>query len=312
MSSSLILLALGCAALLVALAAVFLLHVSDRRQRFLLRVQMARGAVRQAGAEAANERWGGVLARAVIGVGRAVAGSGLLPARTIAELDETLRMAGFRGANAVSLLVGAKVALMIGVPAICYVMLTSYGVAPLTRDIIALAGGILGLIGPDMTLGRIRKGYLARLERGVPDALDLLVICSQAGVSLAPAITRVGEEIALVHPEISREFLEIANELLVVADAATVLAAAGTRTGLDSIKRLAATLSQSLQYGTPVTQALRALSVEMRKETLTRFEERAARLPVLLTLPMIVFVLPCVFLVVGGPAVLQIQKLFAH
>jgi tight adherence protein C len=74
------------------------------------------------------------------------------------------------------------------------------------------------------------------------------------------------------------------------------------------VKRLATTLVQTIQYGTPLSQALRTLAAEMRQDMLTRFEARAARLPVLLTVPMIVFILPCVFLVVGGPAMLQVMK----
>ena len=86
----------------------------------------------------------------------------------------------------------------------------------------------------------------------------------------------------------------------------------GARTGLESLKRLGATLVQTMQYGTPLSQALRTLSAEMRTEMLTRFEERAARLPVLLTVPMIVFILPTVFAVVGGPAMLRVMASLHH
>jgi tight adherence protein C len=76
--------------------------------------------------------------------------------------------------------------------------------------------------------------------------------------------------------------------------------------------RLGGTLAQTIQYGTPISQALRVLAAEMRLTMLTRFEERAARLPVLLTVPMIVFILPCIFLIVGGPAVVQVIEASAH
>jgi tight adherence protein C len=92
------------------------------------------------------------------------------------------------------------------------------------------------------------------------------------------------------------------------ADRRVVLMNMGKRTGLVSLRRLGVTLVQTLQYGTPLSQALRTLSMEMRQESLTRFEARAGRLPVLLTVPMIVFVLPCVFLIVGGPAVVHIMR----
>jgi tight adherence protein C len=144
------------------------------------------------------------------------------------------------------------------------------------------------------------------LEQGLPDALDMMVICAQAGLGLGPTIIRVGTELAPARPEIAHEFLLTANDLQIMSDSRVALNNLGTRTGLDSMKRLVTTLTQTMVYGTPLTEALRMLSVEMRQETLTRFEARAARLPVLLTLPTVVFILPCVFLIVGGPAVIQV------
>ena len=122
----------------------------------------------------------------------------------------------------------------------------------------------------------------------------------------------MAEEIRAAHPPIARELETTSRELQITAEARLALDSLARRTGLDSIRRLAATLTQSLQYGTPLVAALRALSAEMRQEALTRFEERAARLPVMLTLPMVVFILPCVFIVVGGPAVLRIMAAFHH
>jgi len=101
-----------------------------------------------------------------------------------------------------------------------------------------------------------------------------------------------------------------ANELQFIADSRVALTNLGNRTGLDSLKRLTGTLIQTMQYGTPLSEALRAMAGEMRAETLTRYEARAARLPVLLTLPMIMFIMPCVFIVVGGPAVIMLIKAF--
>jgi tight adherence protein C len=86
----------------------------------------------------------------------------------------------------------------------------------------------------------------------------------------------------------------------------------GARTGLEAMKRLGATLIQTMQYGTPLSQALRTLATEMRYEMLMRFEAQAARLPVLLTVPMILFILPCIFIVVGGPAALTVGRTFMH
>jgi tight adherence protein C len=92
------------------------------------------------------------------------------------------------------------------------------------------------------------------------------------------------------------------------ADTRTPLMNLSRRTGLESVRRLAGVLIQSIQYGTPLTQALRSLSAEQRQEMLVKFEGRAARLPVLLTIPMIVFILPCVFLIVAGPAMVDVYR----
>jgi tight adherence protein C len=138
------------------------------------------------------------------------------------------------------------------------------------------------------------------------------VICAQAGVGLGPAIVKVGTELRYAHPETAHEFAMTAQELQMIADSRVALTNLGQRTGLDGFKRLGATLVQTIQYGTGLTDALRILSAEMRQEMLTRFEEKAARLPVLLTLPTVVFILPCVFMIGGGPAMLQVIKTFIH
>ena len=98
----------------------------------------------------------------------------------------------------------------------------------------------------------------------------------------------------------------------ILSDRRQALVNMGERTGLDSMTRLGSTLAQSLKYGTPLTQALRTLSAEMRQMQLIRFEERAARIPVLLTIPMILFILPCIFLVVGGPAAVRVVQTMAQ
>jgi len=182
------------------------------------------------------------------------------------------------------------------------------GLVDMFRLICILSFGVIGLIAPDYIVRQIRKRYLGRLEEGLPDALDLLTICAQAGLSLEPGMTRVALELRRSRPEVALEFDTTVRELEILSDSAVALANLGKRTGLDSLKRLTSTLTQTMQYGTPLSDALRSLSNEMRQLSLNRFEERAARLPVLLTLPMILFILPCIFLVVGGPAGIQIAK----
>ena len=162
-----------------------------------------------------------------------------------------------------------------------------------------------------MIIRRLRQQYVHAVESGLADTLDLMLICAQSGLALQPAIVRVEREIRDTYPAVAWELAQTANELQFIADSRVALNNLGNRTGLDSLKKLTGTLIQTIQYGTPLSEALRSMASEMRAETLTRFEARAARLPVLLTMPMITFIMPCVFIIVGGPAVIQLIAVFS-
>jgi tight adherence protein C len=301
----------GAGWLFVLVGAALLLRVTDTQRRLRRRFASASGAMQtEPGTRGNGVR--GLPMTMLTSLGRFIGQSGLLPARTLAELKQTLVASGFRGSDGLWLFIGAKITAFIGLPLVALFALPHAGGSGVTRVAIVAAIAAVGLLAPDMIVRRIRASYVARLERQVPDALDLLVICAQAGLGLEAAIERVTDEMRESHREIAREFALAAHELQISADTRQALSGIGRRTGLDSLKRLAATLSQSLQYGTPLSAALRTLSAEMRQEMLTRFEERAARLPVLLTLPMVVFILPCFFIVVAGPAVLSIMHAFNH
>lgn len=291
---------------LVSLSLVLLRQI-ERREQLANRIERARRSTSQEMDIAESTL--PLLLRVVSATGNTVARSGLLSDRTIIELEHTLTVAGFRGRRGLGLFIGSKLLLLVLLPSVAWPLLQQLGLSGMPRSLVVLLAAVLGLIGPDYVVRRLRQGHLRLLERGLPDALDLLIICTEAGLSLGPAIARVAGEIRLAHPAVADELAQTANELRVTSDSRTALFNAGTRTGLDGVKRVALTLAQSIQFGTPLSQALRTLSAEMRQETLTRFEAKAARLPVMLTVPMIVFILPCVFLIVGGPAILQLLEI---
>jgi tight adherence protein C len=246
--------------------------------------------------------------RIITAIGETIARSGVLSTRTLEDLRHTLHVAGFRGGHGLGLFIGTKLVLVILLPlATLAVPWLLHHDLPYQGGFLALATGI-GLLAPDKIVGSLRKRYVRELEAGMPDALDMMVICGQAGLGLEASIERVGAEIHFAHPAVAAELTRTAHEMQVNADIRTALVNLGSRTGLESMRRLAAVLIQSMQYGTPLTQALRALSAEQRQEMLVKFEGRAARLPVLLTLPMIIFILPCVFLIVAGPAMVDVYR----
>jgi tight adherence protein C len=245
----------------------------------------------------------------VAGVGEAITRAGLLSASTLDELQVRLSTAGFRGRNSLAAFIGAKLLALGGLPPLCWIAVSRTAWSPSIRFAVIAGAGVAGLLLPDYVVRTLHKRHLKSVERGLPDALDMLVICSEAGLGLEPAIERVGREIGHAHQDVAEELLNVAREMRVNADRRAALINMGRRTGLASLQRLGVTLMQTLQYGTPLSQALRTLSAEMRQEALTRFEARAGRLPSLLTVPMIVFILPCVFLIVGGPAVVHVIQL---
>jgi len=170
---------------------------------------------------------------------------------------------------------------------------------------------ILGWRFPEIILSRLSARRRLRLENGIPDALDLLVICAEAGLSLDNAIEYVGRALRPSSPEVAKEFAATAAEMQVLSVRGQALENLAERTGLASLRSIVVTLNQSIKFGTSLAESLRVLAAEMRTKTLARFEERAARLPVLLTMPLMAFVLPSLMVVIGTPLVLRIVDMLA-
>jgi tight adherence protein C len=165
---------------------------------------------------------------------------------------------------------------------------------------------------PDIILSRLVKHRRLRLEQGMPDALDLLVICAESGLSLNQAIGEVSQQLRLSNQAVADEFDATAAEMRVLPDFAQALDNLVERTGLDSLRGLIATLKQSLKFGTPLAESVRLVASEMRAMRHARIEERTARLPVLLAVPMMAFMLPCLLMIVGTPLALRLVDTFKN
>ncbi len=303
--------------LLATAGASFLLMVAMlhgrtvRQDRFRARVSVARGE-KPFDAPAHRERRSIRALDVVQALGEVVSRSGVLSKRTLEELRHTLVVSGFRSRGALGLLIGSKILLLTLSPALVWLLLRNTGHGGSIQLYAPLGAAIFGLMAPDAVTRTLRKRHLAALENGLADALDLLVICSEAGLGLEAGLERVGNEIRAVHPAVADELTHTSQEMRVNSDRRVALVNMGRRTGVASLRRLGGTLVQSLQYGTPLSDALRMLSAELRQEAMNRFEAKAGRLSVLLTMPMIIFILPCVFLIVGGPAIVQVLQIFRH
>jgi tight adherence protein C len=173
-------------------------------------------------------------------------------------------------------------------------------------------GAVLGWVTPHLVADRLSLHRRRAVARGLADAIELLVISVEAGLSLEDAINRIVGELRRSRPMMADELAVTGADLKILPNRDDAFRRLAARVNLPSVHSLVATLSQTLRYGTPLAQALRVVAAELRNDELLKLEEQANRMPVLLTVPMIVFILPSIFLVIGGPAVLKILDVFAQ
>ncbi|WP_225204900.1 type II secretion system F family protein [Novosphingobium huizhouense] len=159
-----------------------------------------------------------------------------------------------------------------------------------------------GYKGPDLFVSNLVSKRTTLIRKGLPDALDLLVICAEAGLTVDAAFNRVARELGRAYPELGDEFALTAIELSFLTERRQAFENLAYRVNLESVKGVVTTMIQTERYGTPLASALRVLSAEFRNERMMRAEEKAARLPAIMTIPLILFILPTLFIVILGPA----------
>jgi tight adherence protein C len=178
-------------------------------------------------------------------------------------------------------------------------------------------GTVAGAIGlaykaPDIWLKNKINKRTAAIRKGLPDALDLLVICAEAGLTVDAAFGRVARELGKAYPELGDEFGLTAIELGFLNERRQAFGNLAERVDLEAVRGVVTTMIQTEKYGTPLASALRVLSAEFRNERMMRAEEKAARLPAIMTIPLILFILPTLFVVILGPASCSINDSFIH
>ena len=171
---------------------------------------------------------------------------------------------------------------------------------------------ILAYKAPDLYLKNKIDNRSNAIRKGLPDALDLLVICAEAGLTVDAAFGRVARELGRAYPELGDEFTLTAIELGFLAERRQAFENLAQRVALDAVKGVVTTMVQTEKYGTPLASALRVLSAEFRNERMMRAEEKAARLPAIMTIPLILFILPTLFVVILGPAACSISDAFKN
>jgi len=242
-------------------------------------------------------------------VGVLVAATRIIGSAEQERLLAALVAAGVKGHGHLTALVAAKICSAATFVPLGWLLLEwrQFFVGATTIRLVFLVGAlILGWRCPDVVLSRLAARRRVHLETGMPDALDLLVICAEAGLSLDHAVEQVGRVLRSSNPQVAEEFAATAAEMRVSPARGQALENLAQRAGLASLRGIVAALNQSIKFGTPLAGSLRVLAAEMRAERMARFEERAARLPVLLTLPLMAFILPSLMIVIGTPLALRI------
>jgi tight adherence protein C len=169
---------------------------------------------------------------------------------------------------------------------------------------------VAGYKGPDVFIQNKINKRTNEIRKGLPDALDLLVICAEAGLTVDAAFNRVARELGRAYPELGDEFALTAIELSFLTERRMAFENLAYRVDLDAVRGVVTTMIQTERYGTPLASALRVLSAEFRNERMMRAEEKAARLPAIMTVPLILFILPVLFIVILGPAACSISDAF--
>jgi tight adherence protein C len=228
---------------------------------------------------------------------------------TPSEVSRTrgwLIQAGYREPRHLTLYVGSRVTgALLGL--IVVILLTGFDSLML---MVGVAG--LGFFLPRLILKRMIRERQQRIRLALPDALDLTVICVEAGLPLDQAMQRVGEDLHHAHPELSDEFHLVNLEMRAGKPRPEALRHLVTRTGVDDVRTLVATLVQTDRFGTSVAQALRVHSDSLRTERRQRAEEAAAKTTIKMIIPLAVFVLPSLIFVTLGPALIELYRTLNH
>ena len=222
---------------------------------------------------------------------------------------DKLAMAGYRGQGHLTtfLFMRFVTPLIVFALALFYVLVLSPGDRPLYLNLVyAIGAGLLGAYLPNLLLKNTTTKRQFSIRRAWPDCLDLMLLCVEAGMSMEHAFKRVAKEIGQQSAELAEELTLTTAELAFLEDRTRAYENLGRRTGLDGVKSVMTALIQADRYGTSVGQALRVMAEEGREQRMTEAEKKAASLPPKLTVPLILFFLPVLFIVIMAPAMIKV------
>ena len=232
----------------------------------------------------------------------------------IEDIQQKLAHAGYRNKELAVYVIGARMVLPLvlgGLMGTLIYLVGAFDWGEVTKFGVFAGSVLFGYKGPEIFLKNKAKKRTDAIRKGLPDALDLLVICAEAGLTVDAAFNRVAKELGRAFPELGDEFALTAIELSFLNERKKAFDNLAYRVDLESVKGVVTTMVQTERYGTPLASALRVLSAEFRNERMMRAEEKAARLPAIMTVPLILFILPVLFIVILGPAACSLADAFS-
>jgi len=228
--------------------------------------------------------------------------------KDVTVMQRRLIRAGIRNENALKILYGSKVALGILLPVLAGISIAGYNTDSGNKFAVTLVAAAVGFFGPNEYVRRMAARRQHQIARGLPNALDLLVVCVESGLGLDQAVLQVSKELDKAHPEISEEFGFVTLELKAGKRRVEALRNLAERTGVDDLKKLVAVLIQADRFGTGIATSLRGHADFMRVQARQVAEEKAAKLGVKLIFPIFFCILPSLFVVAVGPVVMKIMR----
>lgn len=228
------------------------------------------------------------------------------------DVRNKLKTAGLRGQAPLVAYIFFRVAMppIVFLIAIFYLfVMVNLSYPPPIKFFMAICAGVVGFYLPNVFIENLAQKRQTSIRQAFPDALDMLLICVQSGMSVEAAFGKVAKEITTQSLELGEELALTTAELSYLGERRLAFENLGKRTGIPGVKAVATALIQAERYGTPVSQALRVMAKENREIRMSEAEKKAAALPPKLTVPMIVFFLPVLFLVILGPAAIRFWKM---
>ncbi|HVJ52016.1 MAG TPA: type II secretion system F family protein [Aliidongia sp.] len=306
----------GTAALLALIAILDALRYDGSFDRRLKEMKERRDSLRKAQLSARSARPGLHNQGGTSGLMHLVVQQfNLLKSREATDAKLLLARAGLRSPDAMVTYLFCRMIMPLAFGAVVLVDAYLFQIVPIPdsfRLFACLGGVFLGYLAPGTYMKNLGAKRRQLIQKALPDALDLLVICVEAGLSLDAAFARVSKELGRSYGELADEFAITSAELTFLPERRQALDNLSLRVDLPALRGVVGTLQQAEKFGTPLANSLRVLSTEFRDQRMMRAEEKAARLPAVLTVPMMIFILPTLFIVLIGPAILSTLDTLHH